>query len=83
MSLNSATAEAPCGVAIAASGEGGMPLEGGDRDQGGGGNVAEEAWFWVIIGVLVAGGVTAGVIVATQPTGGPDQGTLGTVTLMR
>ncbi|AKF08594.1 hypothetical protein [Sandaracinus amylolyticus] len=72
----------PRGVAIAANGEGGVPLDGTERD-GGGGSVAEEPWFWVIIGVLVAGGVAAGVIVATQPAGGPDQGTLGTVTLMR
>lgn len=50
------------------------PVEGGD---GGGGSVAEEAWFWILIAVLVVGGgVTAGVLLGTQ-SGGPEEGTLG------
>lgn len=73
----------PRGVAIAASeGGDGMPVD-GERDGGGGGSVVEEPWFWIVIGVLVAGGVTAGVVVGTQSGGGPEQGTLGSVTLMR
>ncbi|MDQ3036000.1 MAG: hypothetical protein M3Y87_26590 [Myxococcota bacterium] len=71
----------PRGVAIAAiEGSQRIPVDGGG---GGGGSVVEEAWFWIVIGVLVAGGVTAGVLVGTADPGGPDQGTLGTVTLMR
>lgn len=70
----------PRGVAIAATeGTEGAPATTG----GGGGSVAEEAWFWIVIGVLVAGGVTAGVVAGTADPGGPDQGTLGTITLMR
>lgn len=48
----------------------------------GGGSVAEEWWFWTIIGVVVAGGVVTGVVLGTQGDGIPDS-TLGTVTLMR
>lgn len=47
----------------------------------GGGDVASEAWFWTLIGVLVVGagvGVTVGVIVGTE---GPEDGSLGNVTL--
>lgn len=70
------------GVAIAASqGDDGATRI--DDGGGGGGSVVEEAWFWIVIGVLVAGGVTAGVVVGTTSQGGPDQGTLGSVTLMR
>ncbi|GAB4195690.1 MAG: hypothetical protein OHK0013_02130 [Sandaracinaceae bacterium] len=46
------------------------------------GSIAEEWWFWTIIGVVVAGAVVTGAVVATQSQGIPD-GTLGTVTLMR
>jgi hypothetical protein len=47
-----------------------------------GGSIAEEWWFWTLIGVVVAGAVVTGVVVGTQSQGIPD-GTLGTVTLMR
>ena len=58
------------------------PIDGRTPDQGGGVNVAEEWWFWTLIGVVVAGGVVTGVVIGTQSQGIPD-GTLGTVTLMR
>lgn len=45
-------------------------------------SVTEEWWFWTILGVAVAGGAVAGVVVATESQGIPD-GTLGTVTLAR
>lgn len=70
----------PRGVAIAASDRGDRVPAGGE--DGGGGSVAEEPWLWIVIGLVVAGGVTAGVVAATTSGGGPDQGTLGTVTLM-
>jgi hypothetical protein len=46
--------------------------------------IASEPWFWIVLGgVVVAGGVTAGVLIATsQAPAGPDAGTLGIVTLM-
>lgn len=47
-----------------------------------GGSVADEWWFWTLIGAVVAGGVVTGVVLGTQDNGIP-QGTLGTVTLMR
>ncbi len=50
-----------------------------DDGGGGGGSVAEEPWLWILIGVLVAGGVTAAVVVATLPPQGPDQGSLGSI----
>lgn len=73
----------PSAVAAASLGEGrdgALPPMGAPQQ---GGSVLEEAWFWIVIGLVVAGGVTAGVVVATTSSGGPDQGTLGTVTLMR
>lgn len=48
---------------------------------GGGGSVVEEWWFWTLLAVLVAGGVTLGVVLGTQQ--GPDEGTLGSVRLMQ
>lgn len=58
----------------ALGGDPGEPVDGGDE---GGGSVAEEAWFWILIAVLVVGGgVTAGVLIGTQG-GGPEEGTLG------
>ncbi len=47
----------------------------------GGGSVAEEWWFWTLIAVLVAGGVTVGVVLGTQQS--PEEGTLGSVRLMQ
>ena len=74
-------AEAPSAAAAAAASAGGSSdLELGSQSGGGGGSVAEEAWFWILIGVIVAGGVTAGVVVATLPQG-PESGTLGTIFL--
>ncbi len=44
-------------------------------------NVSPEAapiytrwWFWTLLGAAVAGGVTAGVVIATQPAETPDMG---------
>lgn len=73
----------PSAVAAAAIGDGSGGTTPGDGGGGGGGSVVEEPWFWIVLGLVVAGGVTAGVVVATTSGGGPDQGTLGTVTLMR
>lgn len=79
-------AEVPDPSAVAAASlagdRAGTTMATGSPDQGGG-SVVEEAWFWVVIGLVVAGGVTAGVVVATTSGEGPEQGTLGTVTLMR
>jgi hypothetical protein len=58
------------------------PTAGTAPTEGGGTNVAEEWWFWTLIGVVVVGGVVTGVVVGTQTQGIPD-GTLGTVVLMR
>lgn len=58
------------------------PIDVGDTGDDGGVNVAEEWWFWTLIGVVVAGGVVTGVVIGTQSQGIPD-GTLGTVVLMR
>ena len=41
-----------------------VPLE-QDRDDEGGGSVVEEAWFWILIGVVVAGGVAAAILIPT------------------
>lgn len=46
-----------------------------------GGSVVEEWWFWTLIAVLVAGGVTLGVVLGTQQS--PEEGTLGSVRLMQ
>lgn len=58
------------------------PTAGTGPTESGGTNVAEEWWFWTLIGVVVVGGVVTGVVVGTQTQGIPD-GTLGTVVLMR
>jgi hypothetical protein len=36
-----------------------------EREDEDGGSVFESPWLWIVVGVLVAGGVTAGVLVAT------------------
>lgn len=43
-------------------------------------DIASEPWFWVLIGLVVAGGAGAGVGIAFA-TQGPQDGTLGTITL--
>lgn len=82
------TAAAPLSVtvpaaAVVASGVAGAGGAGEASDGGAasGGSVADEAWFWVVIGVVVVGaGVGIGVGVAvSQP--GPQDGSLGNVTL--
>ncbi len=52
-----------------------------DEAPAGGGDVASEPWFWILMGVVVVGagvGIGVGVAVGGQ---GPDPGTLGIVTL--
>lgn len=45
-----------------------------------GGDIASEPWFWVLIGLVVAGGAGAGIGIALA-TEGPQNGSLGTITL--
>ncbi|MCB9596804.1 MAG: hypothetical protein H6719_29040 [Sandaracinaceae bacterium] len=47
----------------------------------GGGSVAEEAWFWILIGALVAGGVAAAILIPTVGT--QDVYDLGAPTIVR
>lgn len=52
-----------------------------DEAPPGGGDIASEPWFWVLMGVVVVGagvGIGVGVAIGGQ---GPDPGTLGIVTL--
>jgi hypothetical protein len=44
-------------------------------------SIVEEWWFWTVIGVVVAAGVTTGAVLGTASSG-PEQGSLGTVRLM-
>lgn len=68
-------AAAPVVVAAAA------PIEETPTTPVAGGDVTSEAWFWVVLGVLVVGaGVGTGVGVALG-TQGPENGSLGNVTL--
>jgi hypothetical protein len=69
-------------TAIVAAGPTIDPTAGTGPTEPSGTNVAEEWWFWTLIGVVVVGGVVTGVVVGTQTQGIPD-GTLGTVVLMR
>lgn len=71
------TEETPPGLGAGAGTATTGPTDGGQ----GGGNVAEEWWFWTLIALVVGGGVATGVVLGAQE-GVPD-GTLGTVTLMR
>jgi hypothetical protein len=88
------TANAPSGTELSQLGSDAEPLSlripadlrapalatGGTTD--GGGDVASEPWLWVLIGVAVVGagvGIGVGVALGGQ---GPEQGTLGIVTLM-
>lgn len=42
-----------------------VPAPSAPGDDEGGGSVVEEAWFWIVIGVLVAGGVAAAILIPT------------------
>lgn len=69
--------EVPAAVAVAAI----VAPEVDDEEPASGGDVTSEAWFWVVLAVLVAGagaGVAAGVVVGSE---GPEDGSLGNVTL--
>ncbi len=46
----------------------------GERADGDASPLYTRWWFWTIVGVAVAGGVTAGVLLATQPAETPDMG---------
>ncbi|MFO0684621.1 MAG: hypothetical protein U0234_21375 [Sandaracinus sp.] len=92
------TAVSPSGAELAHLGSDAQPLalripaEAADASAGpvaplepppsGGGDVASEPWFWILLGVVVVGagvGIGFGVDAATR---GPEPGTLGVVTLM-
>jgi len=61
------------GLPVAARGDVAAPLRIAVSD---GANLLEEWWFWTIIGVVVAGGVVGGVIIADQvSSAGPTTGT--------
>ncbi|MGE0788249.1 MAG: hypothetical protein AB7S26_21430 [Sandaracinaceae bacterium] len=49
---------------IAARGDVAAPLRIAVPEPGGGVNVLEEWWFWTLIGVVVVGGVVAGILIA-------------------
>ncbi|HJL17973.1 MAG TPA: hypothetical protein RMH99_20070 [Sandaracinaceae bacterium LLY-WYZ-13_1] len=56
------------------------PVDDGEDE---GGSVAEQWWFWTLIGLVVVGGaVTTGILLGPARQG-PEEGTLGTVTLMQ
>ena len=60
------------GLPVAARGDVAAPLRIAVPD---GANLLEEWWFWTIIGVVVAGGVIGGIVIADQLSGGPTTGT--------
>ena len=63
------------GLPIAARGDVAAPLR--IAVPAPGGNVAEEWWFWTIIGAVVAGGVVATIVIVDQvENAGPQTGTL-------
>ena len=90
------TAVAPSGTELARAGAESEPLQlripaeapgavlttTEPAQQSGGRSIAEEPAFWIVLGLVLAAGagVTVGVVVATDQ--GPEQGTLGIVTLM-
>jgi hypothetical protein len=45
-----------------------------------GGDITSEAWFWVVVGVVVLGGAGAGIGIAVA-TDGPQSGSLGNIAL--
>ena len=61
------------GLPIAARGDVAAPLRIAVPEPGG--NVAEEWWFWTLIGGQVAGGVVAAIVIADQVSTGPQTGT--------
>ena len=63
------------GLPIAARGDVAAPLRIAVPEPGGG-NVLEEWWFWTIIGVVVVGGVVAGIVIADQLSNQVQTGTL-------
>lgn len=65
------------GLPIAARGDVAAPLRIAVPAPGSEGvNVLEEWWFWTIIGAVVVGGVTTGIVLGTMPTGPEQPGTL-------
>ena len=64
------------GLPVAARGDVAAPLRITVPEPGGGINILEEWWFWLGVGVLAAGGVVLGVVLATEGGGGPQTGTL-------
>lgn len=63
------------GLPIAARGDVAAPLRIAVPAPGGG-NILEEWWFWTIVGVVVAGGIAAGVGIAVATSGGQAPGIL-------
>lgn len=62
------------GLPVAARGDVAAPLRIAVPEPGG--NVLEEWWFWTIIGVVVAGGIVAAIVIADQVSNqGPATGT--------
>ncbi|MEC7525932.1 MAG: tetratricopeptide repeat protein [Myxococcota bacterium] len=61
------------GLPVAARGDVAAPLRIAVPEPGG--NVAEEWWFWTIIGAVVAGGVVAAILIADSVQSGPQTGT--------
>jgi hypothetical protein len=53
---------------LGVGGRGGGTIE----DDDGGGSIFASPWFWVITGLVVAGGVTAGIVIATTSGGERD-----------
>lgn len=56
------------GVAAAVGTAGASPLHSDTPTDSGGGSVVEEAWFWILIGTVVAGGVAAAILIPTVGT---------------
>jgi hypothetical protein len=52
----------------------------GGTDRAQSGDVTEESWFWILVGVVVLGGAGAGIGIAVA-TSGPESGSLGNIAL--
>lgn len=72
------TGQLPTVAAPAAAAD---PLSGGEAPAASGGSVVEEAWFWILVGAVVAGGVAAAILIPTVGT--QDVYDLGTPTIVR